>query len=86
MRLRRNKKQKGKLTEPESLILRHYGNIYRKMEEEIREDLMSRTESQISAIKEALGKMEKDVWYAIWRVKDTLEELVKEISVRKGIV
>lgn len=80
------KRSGGKHTEVETLMLKHYGEKYFKMEENMRDDLMTRTDDELRRLWSAVNKVtRKNSWYAVYRVSDSLRETLMEVMKRKGI-
>jgi len=80
--LRKNKKGVNEL---EQLTLNRYGQMYHELEEKIRQDLMARTHEELIRIRNATGKVRSgNCWYAIYRIKESLRESVRDVLRAKG--
>lgn len=74
-----------KLEDLETLSLRHFGEMYLDLEERMRKDLMARTDSEIIRFSKAVEKANKgNCWYAIYRIRTSLKDILKEVMKKKG--
>lgn len=83
--LKRIKIKRKKLDDLEKATLKHFGETYFNMEERIRDELKAVTESELSRLKVAVDKVSKKDWYALYRVKKSLTEILDEVLKKKGI-
>jgi len=76
--------RKKRLDELERLTLKPFGEMYFKFEETLREALKTKTDSELLRIRDAIKKINKKDWYAIYRIKESLKETVNEISKKRA--
>ena len=73
------------IDEFEKITLKHFGEMYFHFEERLRDDLKARTHSELFRLREATKKIGKKDWYALYRIRKSLTEILDEVMKRKGI-